>query len=154
MPRRFFRHGELPLVLLALLADRPMHAYEVMAELARLFGPAYRPSPGSVYPAVDALEAEGLIAAEDIGGRTTYALTDAGVEALERRAEMLAAVELRTGARLAPSDGLDPLLARFKARVRPLSGRVDPDAVAAVLERAAREIEDLNGSGATAGEAV
>ncbi|EUA73856.1 hypothetical protein I540_0264 [Mycobacteroides abscessus subsp. bolletii 1513] len=37
---RFFRHGELPLVLLALLAQRPMHGYELMSELSRLFGPA------------------------------------------------------------------------------------------------------------------
>jgi DNA-binding PadR family transcriptional regulator len=131
-----------------------MHVYEVMAELTRLFGPGYRPSPGSVYPAVDALEAEGLIAGANVDGRTKYTVTAAGEAALEQRAEMLAAVELRTGARLASEDGLDPLLARFRARVQPLSGRVDPEAVAAVLERAADEIEGLDGSGAKAGEAV
>ena len=37
MSRRFFRHGELPLVLLALLAERPKHGYEIMADLTRLF---------------------------------------------------------------------------------------------------------------------
>jgi DNA-binding PadR family transcriptional regulator len=146
MPRRFFRHGELPLVLLALLARRPMHGYEVMTELSRLFGPRYRPSPGSVYPAVEALEAESLLIGEDRGGRTTYSLTATGAQALEERGERLAAVELRTGARLRRSDSLDPLLARFKARVAPLSGRVDAQAVAAVLDRAAEEIEGLNGS--------
>jgi DNA-binding PadR family transcriptional regulator len=144
MPRRFFRHGELPLVLLTLLADRPMHGYEVMSELARLFGPRYRPSPGSIYPAVDALEAEGLIDGEAHDGRTTYRATAAGAAALAERADALAALEVRTGARVRRSESLEPMLARFKARLAPLSGRVDPDAVAALLDRAAAEIESLD----------
>jgi DNA-binding PadR family transcriptional regulator len=133
------------LVLLALLAERPKHGYEIMADLTRLFGPGYRASPGSVYPAIDALEAEGLIAGEAQSGKTTYATTAAGDLALQSRAELLATVELRTGVRLARGDSLDPVLARFKARVAPLSGHVDAGAVAAVLERAAVEIENLNG---------
>jgi DNA-binding PadR family transcriptional regulator len=132
-------------VLLALLADHPKHGYELMAELGRLFGPAYRPSPGSVYPAVEALEAEGLTRGEERGGRTTYRITPVGRRALEDRAEMLGALELRTGARLDGADSLEPVVARLKARIAPLSGRVDPDAVAAVLDRAADEIEALDG---------
>ena len=149
MSRRYFRHGELPLVLLALVADRPRHGYEIMGELARLFGPRYRPSPGSVYPAVDALNAEGLIAGEARNGRTTFSVTAAGREALEERAEALAALELRTGARLGRRDSIEPVLARFKARLAPLSGLVDSEAIAAVLDRAAIEIESLNGLPAT-----
>lgn len=144
MSPRFFRHGELPLVLLALLAERPRHGYEVMAELARLFGPAYRPSPGSVYPAVEALAAEGLIEGEPAGGRTTYGITRAGEDALRERAEMLAELELRTGAWLGGADSLDTVVNRFRARVAPHSGRVDPEAIAAVLDRAAEEIENLD----------
>jgi DNA-binding PadR family transcriptional regulator len=145
MPRRFFRHGELPLVLLALIAEQTRHGYEIMGELDRLFGPAYRPSPGSVYPAVEALQAEGLIEGELGNGKTTYRTTAAGGEALATHGDALAALELRTGARLARTDSIEPVLARFKARLAPLSGRVDCAAVAAVLERAATEIESLNG---------
>ena len=145
MPRRFFRHGELPLVLLALLDDHPMHGYEVMSELARLFGPAYRPSPGSVYPAVEALEAEGLVEGRDAGGRRTYTTTEAGDHALAERQDALAGLELRTGVSVRRSETLEPTLARFRARLAPLSGRVDADAVAAVLDRAAAEIERLDG---------
>jgi DNA-binding PadR family transcriptional regulator len=145
MSRRFFRHGELPLVLLALLADRPRHGYEVMSELARLFGPRYRPSPGSVYPAMEALEAEGLVEGEAREGRTTYRTTAAGADALAERADDLAALEVRTGARVRSSESLEPTLARFKARLSPLSGHVDAKAVAAILERAAAEIESLDG---------
>lgn len=145
MPRRFFRHGELPLVLLALLAERPMHGYELMSALGRLFGPRYRPSPGSIYPALEALEAEGLLDGETDGGRTTYRTTVAGAAALAERTENLAALELRTGVHVRPSESLDSTLARFKARLAPISGRLDVDAVAAVLDRAAAEIEGLNG---------
>lgn len=147
MSRRFFRHGELPLVLLALLDDRPMHGYDVMSELARLFGPLYRPSPGTVYPAVEALEAEGLVAGQHHNGRTIYRTTDAGTEALAERAEALAALEVRTGTRVRQAESLEPAIARLSARLAPLSGRVDPDAAAAILERAAAEIESLDGLG-------
>ncbi|MEX1142718.1 MAG: helix-turn-helix transcriptional regulator [Thermoleophilaceae bacterium] len=141
MSRRFFRHGELPLVVLALLAGRPMHGYELMSELGRLFGPRYRPSPGSVYPALEALEAEGLLAGETDAGRTTYRATAAATGALADRTDDLAALELRTGVHIRSPQTLESELARFKARLAPLSGRIDVTAVAPVLDRAAAEIE-------------
>ena len=144
MPRRFFRHGELPLVLLALLAERPRHGYEIMAELKRLFGPRYRPSPGSVYPAIEALGAEGLIDGQTHDGKTTYRVTATGEQAIEARRDALAALEVRTGARFGDADSIEPLLDRFRARLAPLSGRVDPQAIAAVLQRAAADIESLD----------
>lgn len=143
MPPRFFRHGELPLVLLALFAASPRHGYEVMAELNRLFGPRYRASPGSIYPAIEALESEGLITGETAGDKVVYRTTPLGDQVLEDRAEMLAALELRVGVRLTGGESLDALLTRFKARLAPLSGHVDPVAAAAVLDRAAGEVEQL-----------
>jgi DNA-binding PadR family transcriptional regulator len=144
LPRRFFRHGELPLVLLALLAERPRHGYEILAELKRLFGPRYRPSPGSVYPAIEALDAEGLIDGQTSEGRTTYRVTEAGEQAMQARRDALAALEVRTGARFGDADSIETLLDRFRARLVPLSGRVDPQAIAAVLQRAAADIESLD----------
>jgi DNA-binding PadR family transcriptional regulator len=144
MSRRFFRHGELPLVVLALLAERPMHGYELMSEFSRLFGPRYRPSPGSVYPALEALEAEQLLSGEADSGRTTYRTTADGAEALKMRADDLAAIEFRTGVCVQGAESLDAALARFKARLSPLSGRVDLTIVEPILERAATEIEDQN----------
>jgi DNA-binding PadR family transcriptional regulator len=149
LPRRFFRHGELPLVLLALLAERPRHGYEIMAELKRLFGPRYRPSPGSVYPAIEALHAEELIDGQAHDGKTTYRVTAAGEQAIEAHRDALAALEVRTGARFGDADSIEPLLDRFRARLAPLSGRVDPQAMAAVLQRAAADIESLDGLSTT-----
>lgn len=147
---RFFRHGELPLVLLALLSEEPRHGYQVMAELTRLFGPRYRPSPGSIYPAIEALDAEGLIEGRPVAGKIVYATTPAGEQALEDRAEMLAALELRVGVSLGGGgESLDALLTRFKARLSPLSGLVDPGDAAAVLDRAANAIELLASTSTT-----
>lgn len=141
--RRFFRSGELPLVLLALLACRPQHGYDLMAELDRLFGPGYRPSPGSIYPALTALEAEALVAATADGDRKTYALTPAGRDALQGRAGLLAEIESRTGARLAGSDTVQPAIDRFVARVRDLAGRIDVEALERMLDEAAAGAEAL-----------
>lgn len=143
MSRRFFRHGELPLVLLALVSESPRHGYEIMHELTRLFGPRYRASPGSVYPAIEALQTEGLIEGRAAGDKTVYSITKLGRQALEDRAEMLAALELRVGVLLGEGDSLESQLTRFKARLAPLSGHIDPAAAAEVLEQAAIEIEQL-----------
>jgi DNA-binding PadR family transcriptional regulator len=141
MGKRFFRHGELHLVVLALVSRRPMHGYDLMGELGRLFGPAYRPSAGSIYPAVEGLEAEGLIQGDDASGRRIYELTPSGAEALERRADQLAALELRTGVRLDHRAAVDAALARFGVRVRAVAGQLPPEVLEAQLSAAASVIE-------------
>jgi DNA-binding PadR family transcriptional regulator len=132
-----------------LLAERPRHGYEIMVELKRLFGPSYRPSPGSVYPAIKALHAEGLIDVQAREGKTIYRVTAAGEQAIEARRDALAAIEVRTGTRFGDADSIESLLDRFRARLVPLSGRVDPQAIAAVLQRAAAHIESLDGLSTT-----
>jgi DNA-binding PadR family transcriptional regulator len=109
----------------------------------------YRPSPGSVYPAIEALHAEGLIDGKTHDGKTTYRVTPAGEQAIEARRDALASLEVRTGARFGDADSIEPLLDRFRARLVPLSGRVDPQAIAAVLQRAAADIESLDGLSTT-----
>lgn len=138
--RAFFRHGELHLVVLALLAREPMHGYQLMAELARLFGPAYRPSPGSVYPGIEALADAGLVTGSDEGGRRIFTLTAAGVDALARRLDELVAIEARTGVRLAAADDVEEALDRFVARVRAVAPQLDPVALGEALEAAAAGI--------------
>lgn len=136
MGRRFFRHGELPLVLLALLSERRMNPYELMTELGRLFAPTYRPSPGSIYPAVEALEAEGLIRSLGDGSRTTYEPTAAGSDALDKRQATLAEFELRTGVRVSGRPSVDAALARFNAEVNSIAAYLEPDVLEALLGEA------------------
>lgn len=141
MGRRFFKHGELPLVLLALLSeDRGPTAYELMAELGRLFAPSYRPSPGSIYPAVEALETEGLIRSVEDGARTTYRVTRSGADALAERRPALAEFELRTGVRVTERASVEAALARFSAEVNTVAAYLDADELETLLEEAAATI--------------
>ncbi len=140
---RFFRYGELPLVLLALLARVPSNGYELMVELDRLFGPDYVPSAGSVYPALSALEAEELV--EPIGDETPkrFEVTVLGAEALLDRQDKLIEIERRTGAFLRPQDEVGRALDRLSASVRSASGVVDPNAVLKVLRRTDKQLQVL-----------
>ncbi|GAB3456031.1 hypothetical protein GCM10027436_58790 [Actinophytocola sediminis] len=68
--------------ILALLAERPMHGYEMIQEITERSGQYWRPSPGSVYPTLQLLADEGLVViTEGNGGKRHYALTDEGREA-------------------------------------------------------------------------
>jgi DNA-binding PadR family transcriptional regulator len=79
--------GDVRAAILALLAERPMHGYEMIQELEARTGGVWRPSPGSVYPTLQLLEDEGLIAGEEGEGRRRFTLTDAGRTEAERRGQ-------------------------------------------------------------------
>ena len=70
--------GDVRAAVLALLAERPMHGYQIISEIAERSGGAWKPSAGSVYPTLQMLADEGLISAEESGGKKTYSLTEAG----------------------------------------------------------------------------
>ncbi|MFJ8538054.1 PadR family transcriptional regulator [Streptomyces sp. NPDC093591] len=82
-PRGRARRGDVRASILALLKDRPMHGYEMIQEIAERSGGAWKPSPGSVYPTLQLLEDEGLIASETEGGKKLFSLTEAGREVAE-----------------------------------------------------------------------
>jgi DNA-binding PadR family transcriptional regulator len=80
------RRGDVRAAALLLLAEGPLNGYQIMQEIESRSDGVWRPSPGSVYPALAQLEDEGLIRMEEAGDRRTYVLTDAGrVEVDERR---------------------------------------------------------------------
>src|SRR4051794_8268886 len=75
------RRGDVRAALLTLLAEEPRNGYQLMQEIERRSEGVWRPSPGSVYPALQQLEDEGLVRAEETDGRKLFHLTDAGHEA-------------------------------------------------------------------------
>ncbi|MFC5183391.1 PadR family transcriptional regulator [Actinomadura harenae] len=76
--------------ILALLAERPRNGYQVIQEIAERSGGAWRPSPGAVYPALQQLADEGLVASEEDAGRRVFHLTDEGRAYAEEHADELA----------------------------------------------------------------
>jgi len=81
------RRGDVRLALLLLLAEEPRNGYQLMQEIEERSGGRWRPSPGSVYPALAQLEDEGFIRAVERDGTKLFELTDAGREHLGERGD-------------------------------------------------------------------
>jgi DNA-binding PadR family transcriptional regulator len=88
-----FSHGRLRLYLLKLLEESPRHGYDVIRLLEDRFMGLYAPSPGTIYPRLQRLEAEGLVTQSQEGGRKVYRITDAGRQELASRRDELDELE-------------------------------------------------------------
>ncbi len=95
--------AELQLVLLALLAERPAHGYELIRTLEERSGGFYAPSPGMVYPALTYLDEIGHASVTQEGNRKLYSITDAGrahLAANQAQAEVILDMLTRIGGRM------------------------------------------------------
>lgn len=81
------RRGDVKSAVIRLLAEAPMHGYQIIHEIESRSGGAWKPSPGSVYPTLQLLADEGLIEAHEADGRRTYSLTLTGKEVAESEAD-------------------------------------------------------------------
>ena len=75
------RRGDIRAAVLALLAERPMHGYEMIKEIEERTKGAWVPSAGSIYPTLQLLEDEGLVTGEETDGKRRFTLTEAGEKA-------------------------------------------------------------------------
>jgi len=87
--RQRARRGAVRGAVLRLLAERPMHGYELIGELEERTGGRWRPSPGSVYPTLAQLEDEGLVqgVVDEHDDKKRYGLTPTGRTWLEEHPE-------------------------------------------------------------------
>jgi DNA-binding PadR family transcriptional regulator len=110
---RFFGPGDLRLVLLALIDEKPRHGYELIKDLEAKFGGAYAPSPGSVYPTLTLLEELGHVrSTASEGTKRLVEITDEGRRYV---AENQAA--------------LDSAMSRMAMAARAASGEMPPEDV-------------------------
>ncbi|GGQ44498.1 DNA-binding PadR family transcriptional regulator [Actinomadura coerulea] len=84
------RKGNVRAAILVLLAEEPRNGYQIIQEINERSDGAWKPSPGAVYPALQQLADEGLIAGDESGGRRTFHLTGEGRAHVEENAERLA----------------------------------------------------------------
>jgi DNA-binding PadR family transcriptional regulator len=158
---------DLQLVVLALLADKPYHGYEIMKALEERSGGFYSPSPGMVYPALTYLEEIGYASVEAEGAKKLYRITDEGRAHLEQNRRVVDAIlaqlawvgekmehvrRVFAGDEAHAGDGEPPRRGRSaelndarRALKAALAAIIDASAeeqrrVADILERAAREI--------------
>ena len=76
---RVFDSGELKLVILAMIAEKPRHGYELIKDLGERVGGDYSPSPGVIYPTLQLLEEMGYaVQSTDASNRKLYTVTPEG----------------------------------------------------------------------------
>ncbi len=149
---RVFDQGDLRFVILALIAEKPRHGYELIKAIEDKLGGAYSPSPGVVYPTLTLLEELGHARVDaDAGGKKLYEITPEGTAFLEANRPTVDAIFGRM-AEVSAAQGGEPapqiLRAienlRFALRLKLARGGLSDDQVrdiAAVLDDAARKIE-------------
>jgi len=149
--RRPFDYGELRLLLLAMIVEKPSHGYDLMKAIEERMGGSYSPSPGVIYPTLAWLEDMGYAAIDtEQPGRKRYRITAEGQAFMI--ANKAAADELLTRARSDRAEGIDPVPAsviramenvKLALRLR-LRGPIDAQAAGAIagaLDAAAQAIE-------------
>jgi len=88
-PRRRMRRGDVRAAILLLVEEEPRNGYQVMQEIEARSEGAWRPSPGSVYPAFQLLADEGLVRSESRDGGNLFELTAAGSSYVDEHREQL-----------------------------------------------------------------
>ena len=116
-PRRRGRRGIVGEATLLVLADGPLHGYDIINELENRSGGRWRPSPGAMYPALGRLEEKGFITGEATDdGKRRYSITEAGRERIARRDADAPLPWEEDGGR--PGGELRPLVAEVSGQLR------------------------------------
>jgi DNA-binding PadR family transcriptional regulator len=118
--------GDVRAAVLQLLAEEPMHGYQLMQAIAERSGGRWTPSPGAIYPTINQLEDEGLVTVTADSGRKLVTLTDAGREHIATRGES-SADPFAGFEGAAPGTDLRALLEQLHGAVRQV-GRTGTDA--------------------------
>lgn len=152
--RRVFDHGDLRLVLLWLVAEKPRSGYDLIKTIEEMVGGAYSPSPGVVYPTLTLLEEQGHIRVGSTeGNKKLYEIMPEGEAALKAAEPMVAAVRERIAhAHARQKRESSPQIVRaienFKLalRLRLSRGDLTPaqtQAIADAIDDAARAVERI-----------
>ncbi|MGH8182994.1 MAG: PadR family transcriptional regulator [Rhodanobacteraceae bacterium] len=147
---RMFGHGDLKLLLLALIEQEPRHGYELIRIIEDMFHGQYSPSPGTIYPTLTMLEEMGHVAVQsEEGGRKRYAITYEGrafldenrdaVEAVTASTERKARFAAKLATPMAIRDAVHALKHALAMRVSKWD-KTEAERVVGILERAARDI--------------
>lgn len=148
------QRGDVRAAVLLLLAEEPMHGYQLMQAIGERTDGTWRPSPGAIYPTLSQLEDEGLVEVTREHGRKQATITDAGrawVEENRPEDPFAAATEQNTA-----RPDLRGLLEEVHSATRQLGRRgsdTQVTAAAEVLTTARRALYLLLADGPEAGAA-
>jgi DNA-binding PadR family transcriptional regulator len=151
---RFLDPGDLSLLILQLLSEKPSYGYELIKSIEERLSGGYAPSSGVVYPTLTLLEERGFaqVVEPTEGGRKTYAITDAGRKELADNAARLREITERmehTGH--AFRRGRSPQIMRaFRnlgeaVRLRMFRGDLTPEQIAKIAEAIDKAAQTIDG---------
>jgi DNA-binding PadR family transcriptional regulator len=147
---RLLEHGDLRLLILHLISEKPRHGYEIIKAIEELAGGEYAPSPGVVYPTLTLLEELGQVVSTAEASRKSYEITPAGTEALATGQESLNAILARI-AEAQPREHAQPVLRALENLTSVLRTKIrtkatSPEVVGTIvdtLDAIARKIEAM-----------
>ncbi len=156
---RVFDRGDLKYMILKLLSKKPMHGYEVMRALEEESCGCYSASAGSVYPTLQMLEDQGHVSCEEKDGKKVYSITEEGRAFLEENGDLVDDILDRISSftdrffrsEMRDLSGSFRKLAQvtFERGVRWAEHPEELERVKEILDRAAREIEEIKPGAAT-----
>ena len=85
----FLPKGDFKVLVLRALGERPMHGYEIIKVMEERGHGFYKPSAGTIYPALRALLREDLVTVSGGPRRKTYKITAKGKASLQKRGAMM-----------------------------------------------------------------
>lgn len=146
---RLFDYGELRVLLLAMIAERPRHGYELIKAIEERMGGSYSPSPGVVYPTLSWLDDMGYVVLDlEEAGRKRYRITPEGEAFLTANRAAVEELLVRAGPGGDPAVPAPVLRAmenlKVAMRLRLRRGPIDATAaqtIAAALDSAAQAVE-------------
>lgn len=148
---RMFEQGDLKLVILQLLEEKPRHGYEIIKELEERSNGRYTPSAGTIYPTLTMLEDLGYAEVKpEEGGKKVYEITEAGrqhlaenkpaVDEIFDRVSQFGEAVFGDSGRPA-RDAMGQLLRELGSAV--MSGRRTPEQLAAITEILKKATADI-----------
>lgn len=151
---RMFEQGDLKLVILRLLEEKPRHGYDIIKEIEERFGGTYAPSPGTVYPTLTMLEDMGYATGTvEEGGKKIYSITEEGRRHLAENSQTVDSIFERMARFVegffdAPMNDVHEGVRRLGRSVYSTATRHVRDAerlrkIREVLDRATAEVEEL-----------
>jgi len=150
---RFFAHGDLRLVILHLIAEKPRHGYDIIKAIEDGVAGAYSPSPGVIYPTLTLLEELGYVTATMEGPKKLHEITAEGRSFLDANRNALDALLSRMGeAGAVRGGGRSPAIVRamenlkVSLRLRMARGSITDeqiDAIAEAIDAAATKVEKI-----------
>jgi DNA-binding PadR family transcriptional regulator len=151
--RRFFERGGIRFAILDMLKERPRHGYDIIRDMEVRSGGFYSPSPGAVYPTLQALEDQDLVSCTTEEGKKVYAITEAGVAYLEEHKDRATSHRERWESHWAPGErgesmeamsGISETLREVKRTVRDnAADSAKMKEIGAALEEAAAKIREI-----------